>query len=272
MSPWRLKARKYLTAASVALRERTAYRGSFLSSALAYGLFVFVFSRVWDSAYQGRAYIEGYARAQMIWYFIVAELPGFVFAGAFWTLSQDMKSGQVAYLVSRPYDFALYSYAQHLGKAAANCPILLAEGLAIGLATAGAPPLFSGPDAAARGAAALAALFLAGSVFFFLNLALALTALWVEENSAFFWIFQKLMLVVGTLVPLELLPAPARAAAWWTPFPALSYVPARLFAAWPGGPAAGRLLGFQLAWLAAAALGCEAIYAAGRRRLSVNGG
>jgi ABC-2 type transport system permease protein len=235
---------------------------------MAYGLFIFVFSRIWASAYQGRADIEGYGRAQMIWYFVVAELPSFAFAGAFWALSADIQSGQVAYLVSRPYDYPLFAYAQNLGRAAANCAVLVPIGLALGLATAGPPPVGS----AAQGFSALAAILLAGSVYFFLNLALALTALWVEENSAFFWIFQKLMLVVGTLVPLELLPTAAQAAAWKSPFPAISYVPARLVASWQGWGEAAGLLGFQLLWLAIAALGCEAIYAAGRRRLSANGG
>jgi ABC-2 type transport system permease protein len=99
-----------------------------------------------------------------------------------------------------------------------------------------------------------------------------MSAFWVEENSAFYWIFSKLSLVVGTLMPLELLPGGAQAAAWYSPFPALSYVPARLFSAWPGQAQAARLLCFQLAWLALAALACKGIYALARARLTVNGG
>lgn len=128
-----------------------------------------------------------------------------------------MKSGQVAYLVIRPYDFVGFSYAQGAGKA-------------------------------------LAAIALAGGVQFFLQLAIAMTAFCVEENAAFFWIFQKLVLVVGTLMPLEFLPQAAQRAAWWSPFPAMSYAPARLASVWEGGAV------------------CRAIYGLARSRLTVNGG
>jgi ABC-2 type transport system permease protein len=263
-----LKARKYAVAGSAALRERTAYRGSFLGSALAYALFIFVFSRIWGTAFADRTQIAGYGRAQLIWYFIVAEIPTFAFSGSFWSLAQDMKSGQVAYLLSRPYSFVAYSCAQGLGRALANALVLLAEGLSLGLLTAGPPPLGS----AIQALLALAAALLAGLILFLLQLAIAMTAFWVEENAAFYWIFQKLALIVGTLMPLEFLPDAARAAAWWTPFPALSYVPARIFVAWQGTAAGLGLLGFQLVWLVLAALLCQGIYALGRARLTVNGG
>jgi ABC-2 type transport system permease protein len=263
-----LKARKYSVAASVALRDRTAYGGSFLGSALSYALFVFVFSRIWGLAFAGRAEIAGYGRAQMIWYFIIAELPSFAFGRSFWALSAEMRGGQVAYLVSRPYSLVGYYYAQNMGRALANLLALLVPGLALGLLAAGPPPLAS----PARALAALASLALSGSLLFLLHLAIAMTALWVEENAAFFWIFQKLCLVAGTLMPLELLPEAAQRASWWSPFPAVAYAPARLFAAWPGGPEAARLLGFQLAWLLASILLCRGVYALGRSRLAVNGG
>jgi ABC-2 type transport system permease protein len=268
----RLKARKYAIAASAAFRERTIYRGSFLGSALSYALFVFVFAQIWKTVYAGRADIDGYGKAQMIWYFIVAEIPGMSFAGCFWTLSQDMKSGQVAYLLSRPYSFVLFSYAQGAGKAFANCVLLFAEGAILGLLLAGSPPLAPGWAAGWQALGLLVSLVLAGSVYFLMNLAIAMTAFWIEENTAFFWIFQKLALIVGTFIPIELLPAAARGAAWLSPFPAMSYAPAKILSSWPGDGGALALLGYQAAWAIGAALLCHGIYASGRSRLTVNGG
>jgi ABC-2 type transport system permease protein len=267
-----LKARKYAIAASAAFRERTAYRGSFLGSVLSYGLFVFVFSQIWNTVYSGRSDIDGYGRAQMIWYFIVAEIPGMSFAGVFWSLSQDMKSGQVSYLVSRPYSFVLFSYAQGAGKAFANCAILFVEGIVLGLLLAGSPQLAGGWATLGQMVGLLASLALAGSVYFLMNLAIAMTAFWIEENTAFFWIFQKLALIVGTFIPIELLPAAAQGVAWCSPFPAMSYAPAKLLSSWPGSEGELAILGYQGAWAIAAALLCQGIYASGRSRLTVNGG
>jgi ABC-type uncharacterized transport system, permease component len=262
------KARKYAAAASSALRERIAYRGSYLGSALAYGLFVFVFSRIWASAYSSRAEIDGYGQSQMVWYFIVAELSSFAFSGNFWSLARDMKSGDVAYLLARPYSFVLYNYAQGMGRALGNYALFMVEGAILGLVAVGAPPLGS----LGQALCVVAALALAGSVYFLLSLALAMTAFWIEENSAFYWIFQKLALIVGTLIPIELLPDAAQRVAWCSPFPAISYAPARLFAAWRGSGDAVALLGYQALWLALAAGLCQGVYALGRNKLTVNGG
>jgi ABC-2 type transport system permease protein len=264
----RLKARKYHVAAAVSVRARTAYMGSFLGEALSYALFVFVFSRIWTSAYAGRTELAGYGLGQMIWYFIVAEIPAFGFGRFFSPLAQDVKSGQVAYAMARPYGFVGYNFAQCMGRALADCSVLVVLGTALGLLLAGSVP----PGPPARAAAVAAAVVAAGCIQFFLQMALAMTAFWAEENTAFYWIYQKLSLIIGTLIPIEFLPEAARRIASWTPFPSLSYAPARLFAAWPGDGAAAAILGTQLAWLAASALLCQGIYALGRARLTVNGG
>ncbi len=264
----RLKARKYAVAGLVSARNRTAYMGSFLGDILSYSLFVFVFSRVWTAALAGKSGIEGYSLSQLIWYFIVAEIPAFGFGRFFWSLAQDMKSGQVAYLASRPFSFVGYHFAQGMGKAAVDCSVLTAIGAALGLVLAGPLPIASAP----RAAVALASILIAGSIQFLLQFAIAMTAFWIEDNSAFFWIYQKLVLIVGTLLPIEFLPGAARRIAAWTPFPSMSYAPARILSSWPGDAAALSMIALQLAWAAAAVLLCQAVYSLGRARLTVNGG
>ena len=262
-----LKARKYLVAASASARARAAYRGDFLGSVIAYCLFVFVFSRVWRSAYAARPSIAGYDYAMSLWYFVVAEIPYFGSSGHFRELAGDIKSGQVAYLVARPYGFVGYRFAQAAGSSLVAVLPILGAGAALGGLVAGPPPLGS----AAQAALLAASLALALALQILLQLALALTAFWVEENSAFLWIYQKLALVAGTLLPLEFLPETASRIASWTPFPALAYAPARILVAFAPGPSL-RLLGAQAAWCAAAWILCLALYGRGRRRLVSQGG
>jgi len=271
--------RTYSIAASTSMRERLAYPGNFAGSMFTYALFVFIFSRVWAGAYAGATEIAGYTMRMAVWYFIIAEIPSFGFGRFFWTLSRDMKSGQVAYLLARPYDFVSYNYAEKLGGSLAEAGVILAEGIAVGLLLVGLPP------AAAPGAAGLASalseagrlgflvvsLLLAGTLNYFLQAALAMTAFWPEENEAFFWIFQKLTLVVGTLIPIEFLPRWAARLAVWTPFPYLSYAPARIAVAF-SLPEALSLVARQSLWIFAAVFLARAVFSFGSRRLSVNGG
>ncbi len=259
--------RKYGTAGIVSLRSRLAYPGALAGSLLTYGIFVFVFSRVWAAVYSNQAQIAGYDRAMITWYFIVAEVSVFGFGRFYLTLSEDMKSGQVAYLLARPYGFTAYHFSQSLGPALADSLVFFVEGVLLGLAFAGPLPVASIPQAAALAAS----LLLAGCLQFFLQFAIALTAFWMEENAPIFWIYQKLALVVGTFLPLEFLPGTAKAVALWTPFPWMSWAPGRIAVAFQPGQTL-RFLAAQAAWTAAAALLCRAVFAAGRKKITVNGG
>jgi ABC-2 type transport system permease protein len=269
------RLRCYGVAASTAIRDRTAYAGNFSASMLTYGLFVFIFSRVWAGAYESQSTIAGYTRSMVVWYFIIAEITSFGFGRYFWGLARDVKSGQVAYLLARPYDFVGYHYAERVGGSFVDAAIILAEGLLIGLLLAGPLPeaAQAGGLGAGFGRAGLVALslVLAGSLNFYLQFALALTAFWLEENDALYWIFQKFALIVGTLIPIEFLPEQAARVALWTPFPYLSYAPARIFVdfSWTE---AGSLLARQAIWVVLAMLLARFAFALGGRRVALNGG
>jgi ABC-2 type transport system permease protein len=266
--------RKYGLAGATGLKSRLAYLGNYGGRALTYGLFVFVFSRIWNAAFDarlaasgGEGLIAGYTRTMAVWYFVVAEIPSFAFGRFFWRLADDVKSGQVAYLLGRPYSFVGFHFAESMGPALLDAGVFLLEGAALGLLLAGPPPLLE----AWRLPALLLSLLLAGAAQFSLQFAIAMTAFWAEENSAFFWIYQKLCLVVGTLLPLEFLPAAARRIAAFTPLPSLAYAPARIAVAASPGEALG-LMAAQAAWAAAAYALCLLVFAKARRNLGVNGG
>lgn len=258
---------KYLAAARLGLSTRLAYRGNALGRALTYGLFVFVFSRIWTSVMSGRKDLAGYDLAALVWYFIVAELPAFSFGRFFGTVAQDVKSGQIAYLVARPWSFLGYGIASAMGPALLDLGLFVLEGLGLGLLIVGSCPLRE----AGQAAALLASLLLAGVLQYHVQAAIALTAFWVEENAAFLWIWQKLALVAGTLMPIEFLPETIRRVALWSPFPWVAWAPARIAVAWEGGSSAALLLG-QLLWALAAIALSRLVYAAGRRRIAAQGG
>ncbi|MFH2115669.1 MAG: ABC-2 family transporter protein, partial [Spirochaetota bacterium] len=273
----RARFRCYSIAGSTAIRERLAYAGNFHGAMLTYGLFVFIFSRVWAGAYATKSTIAGYTMAMAVWYFIVAEVPSFGMGRFFVSLSQDMKSGQVAYQLSRPYDFIYYHYAERFGGSLADAVVIMSEGLVLGVLLLGGVPAIdpsqgSGPAVeAGRAALLVLSLLMAGTLGFFLQFSLAMTAFWLEENEAFFWIYQKLMLIIGTLIPIEFLPEPVATIAAWTPFPYLSYAPARMFVAFSWAEA-GSLIVRQSIWLLVAVVLAKAVFALGSRRIAMNGG
>ena len=261
------KLPKYGLAADLGLRNRLAYRGNFVGGLFTYGLFIFVFSRIWAAAYAGKSSIAGYDYAMSVWYFIIAEVSAFGFGHFYSSLSDDMKSGQVAYLLTRPYSFVGYHWAQAMGQGLLDAAVLLAGGILAGFLVAGAPP----EPSVWRWGLVVVSLVIAGSLQFFIQMAIAMTAFWVEENTAFFWIYQKLCLIIGTFLPLEFLPETARRIALWTPLPSVTYAPARIAVAATAPEALG-LVGAQLGWLAFSALACALVFRAGRSKITIQGG
>jgi ABC-2 type transport system permease protein len=267
MRPWPAKFRKYAVAGEVAVRERLAYPGDLAGELLTYGLFVFIFSRIWAVAYSGQADIAGYDRAAATWYFIVTELVFFAGGRSFGAFARDVRDGQIAYDLGRPYGYLLYQYARMLGASLFRLPLFLAVGGTLGVLAVGPWR----PDGGLAVAGVVLSFLLAISLQHLVYAVLGLTAFWFEENSAFYWIFSKLALVIGTLVPLEFLPAWLQPALRWLPFPYLTYAPARLAVRWSPEQALELIAG-QLVWIVLAAALGMAVFARGARRAAVQGG
>jgi len=85
------------------------------------------------------------------------------------------------------------------------------------------------------------------------QLQLGYAAAWVGTPAPLFWIWQKLLFVLGgMLIPLTLYPEPMRSVARASPFAAMLFVPGSL--ALDAGAAVVPLVAEQLLWLAGLAL------------------
>jgi len=105
-----------------------------------------------------------------------------------------------------------------------------------------------------------------------LYLWIGLLAFWLQEVSPVFWLWQKLMFVLGGLMlPLELYPAFVQRAAAFTPFPSLLAGPASLVLG-NGFVTPGALARQLVVWSAVAALVAAMIFRRAASSLAVNGG
>jgi ABC-2 type transport system permease protein len=262
-------ASKYGAAARIAALDRWRYPAELAGPLITLALFVFVFSRIWIAAFAQRVEIAGYTRIECTWYFAFAEICLFAAGGAFNELSRDIKNGQIAYTLARPYDLIGYAWAQRLGIGLSLLPVYVVVGYIIASFAAG--PWV--PDSAARFLGLILSIALSISLQFLLQAAMAMTAFWFEENSAFLWIFSKITLVAGTLMPLEFLPQAWQHVLFWTPFPWLVWAPARIAVAPDMGlRTVATLLCGQLLWVAIALLLAQYIFRLAVRQTTVHGG
>jgi ABC-2 type transport system permease protein len=97
-----------------------------------------------------------------------------------------------------------------------------------------------------------------------------LTAFWLGDVTPLFWVWQKLLFILGGLMlPLAIYPEWLQRVAWLTPFPSLLAGPAEFMI----GAGDGWWLALRLsAWAFAIALLARVLFRRAVRTLQVNGG
>jgi ABC-2 type transport system permease protein len=227
---------------------------------LFYLLIVAVLAGLWATAADAAGgEIVGYSSVALFWYIAIAEagvnaLPIRMIE----EVGDDIGSEAVAVELLRPASVLWVRVAMHLGGSVVRLAVCVVVGAVLALAVAGAPPRPSGL------VLAVPSLLLAVAVNSVAQYAFAGAAFWVRDAKGTWFLYQKLVFVLGgMLLPLEVLPGPLETAAKLSPFMAMAYAPARLAA----GFVEPWLFAVQLFWLAVGAFVAHRVYAAGERRL-----
>lgn len=261
------RIRKYALVVETSLQSNMAYAANFASSTVFYGLITFVLISLWRTVYAGGQPVQEYSGTQMMWYCMITELVVMSRSDVFGGLTEAVQSGSIAYVLNKPYDYLLYQFADATGLMTVRAAMNAVVGVAMGLLIIGPLPGFS-PIALVPIALAL---FCGMTLNFCMQACLGLTAFWFEENSAFYWICSKLVLVFGLLMPVEYFPDWLERAVRFLPFPYVTYGPARLVVAFSTERFIETIV-VQVSYICAFAALAVTMYRRGVRLLNVNGG
>ncbi len=263
----RLKIRKYGLIIGTSFQNSLAYGANFLFDTFFYAFVLFIFLQLWRAIYGHGGAIAGYSLNQMIWYCVITEMIAFSGSNIFYSLNEEIKNGNIAYALNKPYHYISYQLANGLGLMGIKIIINGLFGVFLGL-------LYIGPlNGFHVNYLPLIILLVCNGLIlnFFAITCLGLTAFWLEENTAFFWIYQKLSFMLGLFLPVEFFPGWLQKLALVLPFPYVFYGPARLAVAfswekfWP-------ILWVQLGYSGLFLVLALLIYRKGVKSLHVNGG
>ncbi|WP_264852173.1 ABC transporter permease [Clostridium omnivorum] len=231
---------------------------------------MFIYLMLWKTIYaqKGTATIGGLSLTAMIWYLIFTELVTLSRTDMHNQVNEDVKSGNIAYLLNKPYNYVLYCFSYYVGEVSIKLLANGLVGLAIGLIYAGSLEGFN----IIHLPFIILSLLLGCTINFFIYLSLALTSFWIEDNTAFFWIYSKLIFTLGgMLVPIELFPKWLQGVSHYLPFAYVTYVPARLAVDFSFSRFAGEFA-IQVLYLAIFFILAMSLYRKGAKNLNVNGG
>ncbi len=260
---------KYSAIAQINLQNSLAYAGELANRSLFMVLILYVFVQLWKATYSavGTATIAGLSFADTLWYLVMTEtieLSRTRFANQ---MSDEVKDGSIAYTLGRPYNYLLYHWSYGLGDTLLRLAINFTAGTILVTLLVGPMPLqpvYIFP--------LLINILLAMALNFCVQGLIGLCAFITEDIQSIQIIYQKFLFILGgMLIPLDFFPGWLKDFSLMLPFNYMMYAPARLFVQfdWTRWM---NVTGMQALWLGVFAVALGALFRAGLRHVSINGG
>jgi ABC-2 type transport system permease protein len=257
---------KYLAYARIGYIETRAEPGELYGRVVFVGVILGVFSTLWRAVAEAGMPLGDSPRT-MVWYLAMTEWVLLSTPLIHFRIEEDIRRGDVAYQITRPASYLGAQLAEGIGALAARAPVLLVAACAAAFLFAGGPP--ERPSGLVWVVAFGAVASIVMTAF---HLALGLLAFPLGEIAPVYWIWQKLMFVLGGLMlPLQIYPAWVVALALATPFPALLAGPASFMLASPVLDPVSLVLRLAV-WFLAAWVVAHLVLRRATRALQLNGG
>lgn len=219
--------RKYAVIYRSVLMENLQYAANIAMGFISYFIIIFVFINLWDYMYAAPGdLIAGYTKEQMIWYVMMTEMIWFGARSETVTrqAAADIRGGNIAYLVNKPYHYPLYILAKYMGEWNIQLPMYAVATAVIGITMVGRLPDFH----VITLLAVVPCILLGVTIHGVFKLCISMLSFWIEDSNPFQWLYDKLILVVGTIFPIEIFPAALQPILKLTPIYTVCYGPAKL--------------------------------------------
>ena len=251
----------FRVAAARARQERAEIVGRMLFFAVILG----VFSSLWRAVAGSGMAATAEPRA-LVWYLAATEWILLSAPMIHLEIQEAVRRGDVISQLGRPVSYIGSTFAEGLGMLAIRAPLL---GLTAYVCAFG----FTGWTPSSGALVRVVPFGLAGSALVTaLYLLIGLLAFWMSDISPVWWVWQKLMFILGGLMlPLEFYPDVIRKMARFTPFPAALAGPASLVLDFARVDA-GALLRDLVMWSSIVTLAIWTLFRRATSTLTVNGG
>ncbi len=262
--------KKYLYIYKSELMTNIQYAFDLLIGFITYCIMIFIFLNLWQYIYQDpKELINGYTMSQMIWYVIITEILWMSLGGRKLCkkIAEDVRSGNIAYNINKPYSYVEYSLWNHMGLVTVRFVLVGILGMILGaifLHTFPSLNIF-------QLIGIIVSCILATMISIYIITALGLISFFIEDASPFYWLYSKMILVIGTIFPIEFFPAVLQPIIKFSPIYVVSYGPAKLFVDFTTTGFFNILIA-QIIYLIISCTICHLIYRKGVRKLNVNGG
>ncbi|MDE5539507.1 MAG: ABC transporter permease [Bacilli bacterium] len=262
--------KKYLFIYKSVIMSNLQYVFNIVTGFIGCFMMLFVFLNLWQYIYSNPSeIINGYTMNQMIWYVVITEILWVSLGGRKLckTIIDDVRGGNITYNINKPYSYIGYSLVSHLGLFTIKGIIYTILGLLTGILFLKTFPSLNIISVIAVLLSGILATIISTLLIIFIGL----FSFIIEDSNPFYWVYSKIILVIGTIFPIEYFPASIQPILKFSPIYVVSYGPAKLFVDFSWHNFFGVILA-QLIYIFIAYSLCLLIYKKGVKNLNVNGG
>ena len=262
--------RKYLYIYKTSMIESLQYITSLILSFISFFLIIFIFINLWDYMYSdGTSLIAGYTKNQMMWYVLFTEFIWFttknrtLISG----ISSDVRTGTIAYTINKPYNYYNYILAKHFGEITINIILYLIISIPLGFILIGPIPNFNLINIGYI----ILVFMIAIIINSIIRITISLISFWIEDTAPIHWIYDKIILVLGVIFPIEMFPKIMQTFIKYSPVFVAIYGPVKLTIDFSMKKFYEILL-FQSIYIVIVVTILLVVYKKGMKKLNVNGG
>lgn len=262
--------RKYLYIYKSEVMSTLQYITNILFNIIAYIMLIFIFINLWNYIYDDTSQvINGYTKDQMIWYVIVTEILWSASGGRKHCrkISDDVRGGNIAYNMNKPYSYISYVISSHLGETTIKAIMTLIIGISMGFIFLKTIPTIS----LLKVVTVIISGILAIVINTILVTSIGLLSFFMEDSNPIYWVYSKMLLILGTLFPIEFFPGIFGDIIKFSPIYVTCYGPAKLFVDFDIKNAIYIFVA-QLIYLVISLGLCYTLYSKGVKKINVNGG
>jgi len=260
---------KYFEIAKVNFLTTFAYSSETVANIVFLFAVIFVFVNLWGSIFRatGSTILEGYTITTIIWYLLVTESVLLSTPNIAKDVEVDVKTGEIAYTLNKPYNYVLYRYMIYMGESFPRFFLTFMIGAIVLFVFMGMPSF-----SLLGFLVMIPSIILAFTLDYSIGAMIGISAFWLEDVSALRWIYSKLIFVIGgMLLPLEILPKWLADISRMLPFAYVTYAPAKIFVDLSLSNIVN-IFSMQLLWIGICAGILFVVYRAAVKNLSINGG
>lgn len=194
--------RKRFALFKIGIKTNIAYIKDFIISNFFLFIMILIYIFLWKNIYKNKIEI-GYTFNQLMWYLIINQM---VFLGngpLFRQVSSDIKSGDIAYHLNKPYKYIYYIFYQFLAR---NFLVFMCNsffGIIAGIIFVGKLDNFN-----IKSIFPITIIMILGIILnILIYILISLTSFWFEENQSFTSLYQEIVFTFGGfLIPITLFP------------------------------------------------------------------